>query len=90
MKEINTGDLAYMPRDVTLVSIDRDGYVRKTTMTDKPTLVLVTKIDESRGQKNYEIIYDGSQWYVGERSIYPVDSNEYREYKDASNFNGNM
>jgi|TARA_Y100000296_G_scaffold31851_1_gene36939 hypothetical protein len=86
MKEINTGDLAYIPRDVTLVSIDRNGFVYKTTMTDKPILALVTKFDESKG---YEVVYNGSQWYVNKRSIYPVNSNEYKEHKNASNFNGN-
>jgi hypothetical protein len=87
MKVINSGDLAYLPSNVTLISFDRKGVIRKATMTYEPSVVLVTKIDTKKG---YEIIYKGSQWYVSEKSIYPVDANDYKEQKNVGNFNGSL
>ena len=57
-------------------------------MTNEPSIVLVTSVDEDKG---YEIIYGGCQWYVTERSIYPVDTNELKENeKNVSSFNRSM
>ena len=86
MKVISTGDLAYIPSQVTLINFDKSGTVSKATMTDEPSIVLVTNIND----KGYEIIYGGCQWYVTEKSIYPVDANELKESKNVSNFNRGM
>ena len=82
MAVINTGDLAYVPSKATLVHYDRTGCVNRATITTQPSLVLVTNVDE---QKGYEIIYEGGCWFINKKSIYPVDADEYKEYKNASN-----
>ena len=88
MKVISSGDLAYIPSQVTLINFDKSGTINKATMTDEPSIVLVTSVDDDKG---YEIIYGGCQWYVTERSIYPVDTNELKESKtNVSNFNGSI
>ena len=86
MKVISSGDLAYIPSQVTLINFDNSGTVNKATMTIEPSIVLVTSIDD----KGYEIIYGGCQWYVTERNIYPVDTNELKESKNVGNFNRGM
>ena len=88
MKVICSGALAYIPSQVTLINFDKHGTINKATMTNEPSIVLVTSVDEDKG---YEIIYGGCQWYVTERSIYPVDTNELKENeKNVSNFNRSM
>tara|TARA_Y100000310_G_scaffold247843_1_gene253581 strand:- start:600 stop:860 length:261 start_codon:yes stop_codon:yes gene_type:complete len=86
MKVISSGDLAYIPSQVTLINFDKSGTVNKATMTDEPSIVLVTSVND----KGYEIIYGGCQWYVTEKSIYPVDINELKESKNVGNFNRGM
>ena len=86
MKVISSGDLAYIPSQVTLINFDKSGTVNKATMTDEPSIVLVTSVSD----KGYEIIYGGCQWYVTEKSIYPVDINELKESKNVGNFNRGM
>ena len=86
MKVINSGDLAYIPSKVTLINFDKNGTIKGATMTDEPSIVLVVNVDD----KGYEIIYGGSQWYVKERSIYPVDANEIKEHEHVGNFNGSL
>ncbi len=86
MKVISSGDLAYIPSQVTLINFDKNGTVNKATMTDEPSIVLVTSVND----KGYEIIYGGCQWYVTEKSIYPVDINELKESKNVGNFNRGM
>ena len=86
MKVISSGDLAYIPSQVTLINFDKSGTVNKAMMTNEPSIVLVTNVND----KGYEIIYGGCQWYVVEKSIYPVDVNELKESKNVSNFNRGM
>ena len=81
MTTINTGDVAYVPSRATLVHYDRTGCVNRATITSKPSLVLVTSVDE---QKGYEVIYEGYRWFINKKSIYPVDADEYKEHKNAS------
>ena len=49
MKVISSGDLAYIPSQVTLINFDKHGTINKATMTNEPSIVLVTSVDEDKG-----------------------------------------
>ncbi len=83
MDKINTGDLAYIPSDATLVKFNKKGYMNAAITTEKPKIVLVINCDAEKG---YEVIYNGDRWYVKKRSIYPINEGD----NNVGNFNGNL
>lgn len=70
MSEINSGDLIYIPSEVTLYRVDprANAAVSDFIRLKKPKNLLVTQINE----KTYEVYFEDKKWLVDKNKVYEV------------------
>lgn len=66
MSRINTGDLIYIPSEVTIYQTSEDLCVNAHKRISKPVNALVTKVRS----KSYEIYFDSEYWLVDKMNVY--------------------
>jgi hypothetical protein len=70
MSKINSGDLIYIPSEVTLYRVDprAKAAVSDFVRLKKPKNLLVTRINE----KTYEVYFEDKKWLVDKNKVYEV------------------
>jgi len=68
MKKIKTGDLVYIPSEVTLYQKKNKNAVSAHVKVKKPINVLVTEVKTS----SFEIYYQNEYWLVDKNNTYQV------------------
>ena len=69
--EFKSGDLAYIPSEVTLVKICEEGAVKNYLKTSKPKNVLILDTEKQRHAPGFtKVYYDGDIWFVKNTDIY--------------------
>ena len=67
-KEINSGDLVYVPSEVYLYKNKTNGVVSEWTKLKQPINLLVTAVN----LKTYEVFYSSEYWLVDKDEVHTV------------------
>ena len=70
MNDVNSGDLIYIPSEVTLYRLDpkMNSSISDFIRLKKPKNLLVTDINE----KTYEVYFKNGKWLVDKNKVYEV------------------
>tara|TARA_Y100000034_G_C6872867_1_gene398774 strand:- start:270 stop:476 length:207 start_codon:yes stop_codon:yes gene_type:complete len=68
MKQINSGDLVYIPSQVCLFKKDASETVEDYLLLEKPQNLLITAVNKD----TYEVVLNSKHWLVNKNEVYEI------------------